>query len=157
MDKEELQAELSKMYAKSKFVKHYYTMELGDESDRKAIFDKAKKKIESLYKRRKTRSRISKVNAILKDTAAVSIFEHEMADLYLFHAEIATDHLNYFGWPKDPDLNHLKNSFEKAVDLISSSQTKLSYQERVENVIDNLDEYGYIMQLLLDYKNENLF
>lgn len=157
LDVEELKEELTKLYGKSTFVKNYYAMELGDVDDRKALFDKAKKKISNLYSRRKTRSRISKVNTLLKDIAAISIFEHELADLYLHHAEVAADHINYYGWPRDPDLNHLKTSFEKAVDHISSSQSKDTYQDRVEEVIEKLYEYDFFMSMLSDYKKDNLF
>ena len=71
LTEEELREEMDKLYSKYKPIKDYYTMELGETEDRKKLLDRAKKGIERLYERRKTRSRLSKVNAILKEISLI--------------------------------------------------------------------------------------
>jgi len=156
LDEDELRAELDKLYSKYKSVKEYYIMELGGEADRKKLLDKAKNSIERLYERRKTRSRLSKVNAILKDIAAISIFDHELADVYIHHVECATSHINYYGLRRDADANHLATSFKKAVDLVTSSQTKEQNAPRLEHCLDQLHEFYWLISELGYYLDENL-
>lgn len=156
MSDEELRAELDKLYTKYKSVKEYYTMELGTVEDRKKMLDRAKNAIGRLYERRKTRSRLSKVNAILKEISLISIFDHELADVYIHHVESATDHINYYGLQRDADANHLAASFKKAVDLITSSQTKEENAPRLEKVLDRLHRFYTLSNELGEYLDENL-
>ena len=156
MSEEELKEELDKLYAKYKSVKEYYVMELGEVGDRKKLLDRAKKGISRLYERRKTRSRLSKINAILKDISLISIFDHELADVYIHHVECSTSHINYYGLQREADANHLKTSFMKAVDLITSSQTKEDNAPRLEKVLDRLHRYHALTNELGNYMDENL-
>lgn len=156
LDEDELKAELDKLYSKYKPIKDYYTMELGDVEDRKKLLDRAKKSIGKLYERRKTRSRLSKVNNILKEISLISIFDHELADVYIHHVECATSHINFYGLRRDADANHLVTSFKKAVDLVTSSQTKEDNGPRLEEVIDGLRGYYYLENVLNSYMVENM-
>jgi len=156
MSEEELKEELDKLYTKYKPVKEYYTMELGEVDDRKKLLDRAKKGIERLYERRKTRSRLSKVNNILKEISLISIFDHELADVYIHHVESATSHINYYGLKRDADANHLASSFMKAVDLITSSQTKEDNGPRLEKVMEKLHRFYALSSELGEYFDENL-
>ena len=132
-------------------------MELGNLDDRKKLLNRAKNSIERLYERRKTRSRLSKVNAILKDISIISIFDHELADVYIHHVECATAHINYYGLRRDADANHLATSFKKAVDLVTSSQTKEENAPRLEKVLDRLHVFYGLTSELGEYLDENLF
>lgn len=156
MSEEELKEELDKLYTKYKPIKDYYTMELGEVADRKKLLDRAKTAIGRLYERRKTRSRLSKVNNILKEISLISIFDHELADVYIHHVESATSHINYYGLKRDADANHLAASFKKAVDLITSSQTKEENGPRLEKVLEKLHRYYALSNELGDYLDENL-
>lgn len=156
MNEEELREELDKLYTKYKPIKEYYNMELGTTDDRKKLLDRAKNAISKLYVRRKTRSRLSKVNAILKDISLISIFDHELADVYLHHAEAATNHINYYGLLRDADGNHLINSFKKSVDLVTSSQTAEDNGPRLESIVDKLHYFYGLNKELKEYMHENL-
>lgn len=131
-------------------------MELGEETDRKKLLDRAKKGIGRLYERRKTRSRLSKVNNILKDIALISIFDHELADVYIHHVECAARHIDYYGLRRDADANHLATSFKKAVDLVTSSQTKDQNGPRLEKALAMLHSYYALSHELGEYIDENL-
>lgn len=156
MTETELKEELDKLYTKYKAIKEYYAMELGTLDDRKKLLDKTKKSISRLYERRKTRSRLSKVNALLKEISLISIFDHELADVYIHHVECAASHINYYGLQREADANHLANSFKRAVDLITSSQTKEENAPRLEKVLDRLHRFYALTNELGDYLDENL-
>ena len=156
MNEEELREELDKLYTKYKAVKEYYVMELGEVEDRKKLLERAKNSISRLYERRKTRSRLSKVNAILKNMSAISIFDHELADVFIHHVECATSHINYYGLRRDADANHLATSFKKSVDLITSSQTRDENAPRLEKVLDRLHRFYMLTNELGEYLDENL-
>ena len=153
---EELHEELDKLYTKYKPIKDYYTMELGGVEDRKKLLDRAKKSIERLYERRKTRSRLSKVNTILKEISLISIFDHELADVYIHHVECCTSHINYYGLRRDADANHLMTSFKRSVDLVTSSQTKDDNGPRLEKVLEKLHRFYAMTNELDEYLDENL-
>ena len=156
MSDEELREELDKLYTKYKPIKEYYTMELGNVDDRKKLLDRAKNTIGRLYERRKARSRLSKVNTILKDISLISIFDHELAEVYIHHVESATSHIDYYGLRKDADANHLAASFKKAVDLVTSSLTKEDNGPRLEKVLEKLQRYYALANELGEYLDENL-
>lgn len=156
LSEEELKEELDKLYTKYKPIKEYYAMELGDVADRKKLLDKAKNAIGRLYERRKARSRLSKTNNILKEISLISIFDHELADVYIHHVECATSHINYYGLRKEADANHLANSFRKSVDLITSSQTKDVNGPRLERVLEKLHRFYALTNELGEYLDDNL-
>ena len=156
LTEEELRQELDKLYSKYKSVKEYYTMELGTADDRKKLLEKAKNSIERLYERRKTRSRLSKVNGILKEMSMISIFDHELADVYIHHVECATGHINYYGLRREADAKHLATSFKRSVDLITSSQTKEENAPRLEKVLDRLHRFYALTNELGEYLDDNL-
>lgn len=153
---EELREEMDKLFTKYKSIKEYYTMELGSDDDRKKLLDKAKNGISKLYEKFRTRSRLTKVNTILKDISSISIFDHELADVYITHVEVATNHLNYFGWARDADYNHLEKSFFKAVDLVTSSQSQDQFDGRLKDVLKKLQKYTYFVDELEIYYDDNL-
>ena len=156
MNEDELREELDKLYSRYRDIKNYYTMELGEKDDRKKLLDKAKNSIERLYERRKTRSRLSKVNAILKDISSISIFDHELADVYIHHVECATDHINYYGLRREADANHLASSFRKSVDLILRSQTQEDNVPRLEKCLERLHRFYALVNELGEYLDSQL-
>jgi len=156
LTEDELREEMDKLFTKYKPIKAYYTMELGSDDDRKKLLDKAKNSIGKLYERWRTRSRLSKVNNILKEISAISIFDHELADVYMHHVEVATIHLSYYGWSKDADFNHLEKSFFRAVDLVTSSQSKDQFENRFTAVLYKLRRYTYFVDELQIYYDDNL-
>lgn len=131
-------------------------MELGSDDDRKKLLDKAKNGIDKLYERFRTRSRLTKVNNILKDISAISIFDHELADVYINHVEAATNHLLYFGWARDADFNHLEKSFFRAIDLVTSSQTKDQFDSRLKSILKQLKNHRSFVSELEIYYDDNL-
>lgn len=127
---EEIREVLEKLYRSFPVVKQYFTMELGTEKERASLNQKAKKKLESLYQRYKTRSRKSKANAILKELEAISVFDHELADVYLYHAELCLDWLRYFD-VKPMEADHMLESLDKAIQLIIRSMSEEQFEGRL--------------------------
>ena len=115
-------------------------MELGDDKERAKLYAKAKRDIEAKYAtksyRRPRRPRIQKVNKILSEMKKNSIFEHEMADLYLFDVETALRFSIKYGFFSKVLANHLVAVFKKALSIIHHQQLHDLYAERCTNIID---------------------
>jgi hypothetical protein len=92
----------------------------------------------------------------LKDISLISIFDHELADVYIHHVECATGHINYYGLRNDADANHLATSFKRAIDLITSSQTRSENEPRLEKVLERLHRFRALTNELGEYLDENL-
>ena len=86
----------------------------------------------------------------------ISIFDHELAGLYIHHAEEATSHINYYGWTKDAAFNHLVKSYKVAVDLVTTSQSQDQYLDRLLEIIRKLHAHSYVQDELQMYFDENL-
>ena len=149
LEEEELRKELMVVYERFKEVKAYYSMELGGEKDREAIFEKAKKDIKSKYAtrtfRRPRRPRVSKINKILSDLEKVSIFKVEMADLHLYNCECALEFILAYHYHSDPLHNTIVRSFRKGCQLIAASSSQSDFLERCNEIIDrSFEVYEYL-------------
>ena len=137
---EELKHELLDLFAKVPEVRKHYAMELGTDKEREKIFNKAKKEIEAKYAtksyRKPRRPRIQKINSILSMMRKASIFDHEMADLYLFDIEAALVFIVKYHFYSQVLGNHIRSVFEKALNIIAQEQVTEMYQERINRILD---------------------
>jgi hypothetical protein len=141
---EDLRKELENLYTKFPDVKEHYVMELGSEEDRRKIIDKVKKKLRGMYDRYKFRARKSKATALIKHIDRISIFDHELADLYLFHAEMCASWMrNYNIFPNI--WTHYMDSLEKGLNLVLRSMSEDDFQNRIFNLVDRSD-FGWDTQ-----------
>jgi len=140
LNEEELRQELTMLYSKVPEVKQYYAMELGSEGERKKLYDKAKKNIDSKYAtksyRKPRRPRIQKINAILSEMKKNAIFQHEMADLYLYDIEAALVFSVKYGFYSKVLSNHIISTFKKAMKIIRGHNFYDLFQERISLIID---------------------
>lgn len=142
---EELSDELQTLYSKYPEIKEHYTMELGTSEDRKKIYDKAKKKLFKLYERYRTRARQTKANAIIKNIERISVFDHELADFYLYHAEQCIDWLRYM--TIDPVVwRHFISSLTKGLELVLKSMSEDDFRDRIYRIVD-LSDCGWDTQV----------
>lgn len=141
---EDLRKELEILFSKYSEIKEHYTMELGDEADRKKIYDKAKKKLNGMYQRYRFRARKSKATALIKQVQKISVFDHELADFYLFHAELCmTWMINYNIFP---DIwSHFMASLGSGLDLVLKSMSEDDFEERIFSIVDRSD-FGWDTQ-----------
>lgn len=149
---EEIREVLEKLYRSFPIVKQYFTMELGTEKERATLNGKAKKKLESLYQRYRTRSRKSKANTILKEQEAISVFDHELADVYLYHVELCLDWLRYFD-VKPMEADHMLQSLDKAIQLILKSMSEDQFEDRLNSINQRaniLYHYGQQVSEIID-------
>ncbi len=142
MDEEELREELIKLFDQSKEVKLYYKMDLGDDKERKKVFDAAKKEIAKKYVtksyRRPRRPRIQKVNKLLSELNKSALLSYEMIDVYLFTAETAINFNHEYGFFSEVLMRNISNCFEKAIHLIIDNRMEDDYKERAEAIMQML-------------------
>ncbi len=138
---EDLKEEITLLFDKVKGVKEYYKMELGSDEDRLKMYTTLKKEITKCFVtrsyRKPRRPRIKKLKALLKEAHKNSIFDHEMADVYL-HASEAGLYFNMeYDFYSETLRNNIIQCFEKSLMLISSSMTKDLFEERVQKHVSH--------------------
>jgi len=138
LDHEELKTEIKHLFKKIPAVKEYYKMELGSETERKKLFDKAKEEIRSRYAtksyRRPRKPRIQKINKILSTMKKKSIFQHELVDLYLFDIETCIDFARNYQLHTQVMQNHIDQVFQRAQLIIEGDQLGEMFKSRLVNI-----------------------
>lgn len=139
LEEEELRAELSLLFDKVKAVKDHYGMELGSTKDRSRIFANAKKSVTRYYATKSYRKpkapRIRYIQSLLKEMNHLSIFKHEMADLYLFDVETALDFMKKYYFTSTSVNNNLEKSFISACEIIQDGNYQSMFADRVETIM----------------------
>ena len=142
LNEEELRHEMDNLFTKVNEVKHYYTLELGTDIDRKRIYDKVKKNLAAKYatksRRRPRKPRVAKVNAILREVEKHSVYTFELGDVFLYNAECATEYIKKFDFITDPLQNVLISSYTKACLYIRDALMEDEFDERLKAVITNV-------------------
>lgn len=152
LGEEELRSELTSLYNSLKTVRQYYQMELGSRQEREKRYALAKKDIASKYKtkslRKPRRPRIQKVKKILSELEKLSVFSHELIDIYLFDVETALGFARTYDYFTQVLYNNISLSFEKACKLIAQHRLEKEYAERCKNIL--------VLSRYIKALNENL-
>ena len=150
LDPEDLKEELMILFTKIKGVKEYYLMELGDDKQRKRVYDKAKKDISSKYAtkslRRPRRPRIQKVKNIIRDLEKESVLPFEMIDIYLHNTEEALSFMMKYRYDSTPLRNSINNSFIKALNLIDLELMEEEYRERCGKITNKMSYAPWVFE-----------
>jgi len=158
LEENDLRTELASLYAKIDGVKKHYAMELGKDADRKKIFDKAKKEIFNLlYVRNKPRRRprIQKIKLKLKEIAKYSVFQHELADLYLYASEQEMNYLQRRPSTTQATYNNCVENFQKACDIINQLMLHDSFRERCQTMALDSDVVYLLEDKIVDIYSNN--
>lgn len=139
LGEEDLREELTMLFTKVKAVSEFYRMELGTESDRKKLYDKAKANIKSKFAtksyRKPRRPRVQKVNLLLRELKDKAIFDYEMIDIYLFTCETALEFCSEYEFHSIPVSNIIINTYDNAIKLISYNSMDSDYKDRCAKII----------------------
>ena len=148
LTEEELKSELDNLYNKLADVKHYYSLELGSDADRKRIYDKIKKDLASKYKtksyRKPRRPRIQKINTILREVEKHAVFTFELGDVFLYNAECASHFSKEYQFFSNPLKNVLINSYDKACLYIRDALMEDQFSDRLKNVIISMKNFPWV-------------
>ena len=150
LEEEDLREELFTLFTKIKEVKNYYLMELGDDKQRKRIYEKAKKEITTKYAtksyRRPRRPRIQKVKNIIRQIENESIFPYELIDVYLHNTEVALAFMMEYRYDSNPLRNSINDSFQKALNLIDLELMKKDYSERCGTLVNKMSYAPWVFE-----------
>lgn len=145
LGEEELREEIKLLYTKSKEVKHFYALELGEQKDREKIYAKAKKDIASKYatksRRRPRRPRIQKINTLLSSLHKNAVFPHEMIDIYLFNCECGIEFMRKYYFQSTPLYNGITKSFGKATEIIGLERMQEQHSDRVLKILESVEYF----------------
>lgn len=150
LDTEDLRDELMNLFIKVKGVKEYYLMELGDDKQRKKIYEKAKKDIASKYAtksyRRPRRPRIQKVKTLIKKLETEAVLPFELIDIYLYNSETALAFMMEYRFDSNPLRNSIKDTFRKALDLIKLEKMEEDYKDRCGTITNKMSYASWIFE-----------
>ena len=140
LGEDDLRIELAALYDKLVEVRQYYQMELGSKKERDRRYAQAKKDITAKYKtksfRKPRRPRIQKVKKILSELEKLSVFSHELIDIYLYDVETALEFTRTYDYFTQVLYNNISLSFEKACRLIALNSMEEEYYERCKKILD---------------------
>jgi hypothetical protein len=153
---DELKEEMEMLYEKYKDVKKHYTMELGTEKDRMAIFNSAKKTITKSYSRRGYRPKspkLMKLNNTIKELESISIFDHELIDFYLFNIETALTFNKEYGYYSEPFENFVERNFIKTLDKIEAAALITDFEDRLLKLVNVLAPKTIFRHMIMKHYN----
>jgi len=150
LDESELRSEILLLFDKYKEVKNHYKLDLGTAEDRAKIYKKAKEEISKCFRTksfvRPRRPRIKIMNSILKKMKKSVLFEHEMIDIHLHAAESATTFVIDYDFFSDTVFNAIVLNYKNAMGIIAKSKLQQEYKDRVQHLIDRLDDFHWITE-----------
>jgi len=158
LNEEELREELTGLYGKIDEVKKHYAMELGKDADRAKIYAKAKKDIKNLLyirERPRKRPRIAKLKDLLKQLNKFSVFKHEMADIYLYAAEVEMAYLLRRPSTTRATYNNCRENFEKACDIINQLVLHEDFKDRCRTMATDSDSVYMLEEEIHDIYSKN--
>lgn len=150
LNKEELQSEILILFDKFKEVKNHYKLDLGTVEDRVKVYNQAKVEISKCFKTksyvRPRRPRIKIMNSVIKRMEKSVLFEHEMIDIRLHAAESVATFMNEYNYLSDTLFNALLKNYELALGIIQQSKLEDEHQSRIQNLLNQIDEYYWISE-----------
>lgn len=164
LNEEELKSEIENLFDNVAGVKDYYAMELGSDKDRIRIFENAKKMITKYYATKSYRKpkapRIRYIQNLLKEITQLSIFNHELVDLYLHDVETAVAFMRSYYFSSKSLTNNAEKSFQSACELIQNGNFQSMFLERVEQIMKDaskLEEiyWAYNKTFLSTFRQQN--
>lgn len=139
LDEEDLRSELSQLFDNIAEVRAFYKMELGSIKDRSKFYDKIKQDIAAKYKsrsrRRPRRPRIRKVQAILSRIEKISVFDHELIDVYLFDVGEALGFARSYDYFSQVLFNNITSSYKNALERIEHNRMQDDFIERCTELL----------------------
>jgi len=154
LDKEELIAEMVRLFGKFKMVNEHFQMEYGD--DTREVVDAYKQKIRKAYfsNRRIRRPRTASVKKLIAEFKKVALFEYDTIDLLLYRVENSIEFAHVNGYMSEAFYKSILSAFTEAVQLIAKNNAWGEFKVRCEKCIWHAGELeaglNYAMQDIFD-------
>lgn len=149
LSKEELIKEVNKLYSKFKFVKDYYSSELG--SDNGELLKSCKLKMAKLILKtgRNITPDVASANKLIREFKSVSVHTVDVVDLMLYKVELCAEFLEQWGLEFPGVENTIAYTYPEILSLISKNRLEKTFKKRCEEVEAVAGNYGLISDTLL--------
>jgi Family of unknown function (DUF6155) len=143
LEKEEVVAEILKLYEKIKAVKDFYEMELG--TDTNAVLNEYKAKIEKQYfpKRGYGNPKASEVRKLISDFKKIAAFEFDVVDLLIFRVEQSVKFTNAYGDIDEQFYISAEGVFEDALKLATKTASLAHIKDRALAIVKDTQNIGW--------------
>jgi hypothetical protein len=141
LDREALLEELERLADRFPQVKKFLLADLS--GDTSSIVQAARTQIERCFKTTSgkwRRPKASKLNAILRDFEAISVFEEDVLELLIMRLEQSAYYLNEFQMATSPIIPSSVRVFDRACELAVSLQLEEKYSGKLEWIISRFDD-----------------
>lgn len=160
LSEEELREELTHLYDKVEEVKSYYRIELGSDVDRGKWVASIKKQVASCFitrsRRKPRRPRIKKMQSLLKEASKKSIYDHELADIFIDATEQASGFMSSYNFYSETLHNNILKTFRKSLQLAKMSLSIDDYNPRIQMIVNNKGLPYEVRLALIKIKEEEL-
>lgn len=149
LSKEELIKEVNKLYSKFKFVKDYYSSELG--SDNGELLKSCKVKMAKLILKtgRNITPDVASANKLIREFKSVSVHTADVIDLMLYKVELCMEFLEEWGYSHFTGVeNSVANTYPEILNLIHKNRLENTFKKRCKKVEAAAGNYGLISDTL---------
>lgn len=143
LSKEEVEAEVLKLYKKIPKVQEYYKMELGQDTTETVNAYKAKLTKEYMPSRGFGQARSGVARRIINDFKKICVFNYDLIDLLLHRVELAVDYTNSYGDIDEPFYNSAISYYREALQLIQKNNFYDKFRDRCEAILRETEDIGW--------------
>ena len=143
LTKEELEAEVLKLYKKLPKVQEYYKMELGQNTAEVVNAYKAELTKEYMPSRGFGKASSGTARKIINDFKKVCVFDYDLIDLLLHRVELAVVYTNSYGDIDEPFYNSAITYYREALHLIQKNDFYDKFRDRCEAILRETEGIGW--------------
>lgn len=135
LEKEDLIAELIKLFSRFKNVNEYYQMEFGE--DTRLVVNVYKQKIRKIYfpKKRIRRPRSAASKKLISEFKKVALYEYDVIDLLLYRVENSIEFMNSYQYMSEAFYKSIQSGFMETLQLIAKLRLFDEFKERCEKCV----------------------
>ncbi len=134
LEKEDLVAELVKLFTRFKPVNEYFQMEFGENTQ--AVTEHYKAQIrKAFFGGRSRRPKLATTRKIISEFRKVALFEYDMVDLLLYRVECSIEFINQYYYPEEPFYKSIQNAFAEALQMIVGNNLTGEFKDRCEKIV----------------------
>lgn len=135
LEKEDLVAELLRLFSKFKSVNEHFQMEYGE--DTREVVNAYKTRIRKAFfpGKRIRRPKTAASKKAIVEFKKVALFDYDVVDLLLYRVENSIAFANEHNYLTDAFYNSIRTGFKDALQLIAKNNLHDEFKERCEKII----------------------
>lgn len=143
LSKEELEAEVLRLYKKFPPVQEFYKMEFAPDTSEIVNAYKDRLTKEYLSSRGFGKARNSEVRKIINEFKKICVFDYDLIDLILHRVEVAVEYTNLYGDVDETFYNSAIRHYNDALTLIYKNNLLEKFEDRCKRILIETEGVGW--------------